>query len=607
MTDQERKRNLNFGSAKDVADETLEFSKNLGSIAKQSQQVLGKFLKRQAENLNSGTVHDPMHISKAFRDLFQEMMKHPGQMLEGQVSLWSDHMRLWQSTARKLAGQTTDPVIKPTKSDKRFRHDGWEQNIVYDYIKQSYLLTTNWVQHMVETVDQGLDPMEARRIEFFTQQYMDMVSPSNFVLTNPEVLEATINERGQNLVRGLQNLMRDLEAGDGNLLIRQTDLDAFELGHNLALTPGKVVYQNDLMQLIQYEPVTKTVYKRPLLIFPPWINKYYILDLQQKNSFIKWMTEQGYTVFIVSWANPDKKTAEKTFEDYMFEGVFGALDAIEQATGEKDVTAIGYCIGGTLLSAALAYMAQVGDTRIKAATFFAAQNDFKHAGDLQIFIDEYQVSSLEDDMNRHDGLLEGSTMATTFNMLRSNDLIWSFVVNNYLLGKDPFPFDLLYWNGDTTNMPHNMHSFYLRECYMKNTLSEGKMVMGGKELHLSDVKIPIFMQSSKEDHIAPAKSVFASAKNFGGQVTFLMAGSGHIAGVINHPDAKKYQYWWNDQNCQTLDEWRDGAVEHPGSWWPQWHKWLSRKSGKKVPARKPGDGKLQVIEPAPGSYVMRKA
>jgi polyhydroxyalkanoate synthase len=384
-------------------------------------------------------------------------------------------------------------------------------------------------------------------------------------------------------------------------------MDAFKLGENIGVTPGKVVYQNDLMQLIQYNPSTDKVLKRPLLIGPPWINKFYILDLKPENSFIRWAVKQGYTVFIASWVNPDSKLAQKTFEDYMREGIFAALDAVASATGINKINTIGYCIGGTLLSATLAYMAATGDDRVNSATFFAAQADFSEAGDLQIFIDDEQLESMRQTMEQAGGVLEGKKMGTTFNMLRANDLIWSFVVSNYLLGKEPAPFDLLYWKSDTTRMPEATHLFYLRQFYKNNALSQGKMSFDNVKLDLGKVKIPIYLQSAKEDHIAPFRSVYKSTKLFKGPIRYIIAGSGHIAGVINPPSAKKYQYWTNDKLPATVEEWQAGAVEHPGSWWGDWDKWLSKLSGRKVPARKPGGGKLKTLGDAPGTYVKVKA
>ncbi|HEX6320446.1 MAG TPA: class I poly(R)-hydroxyalkanoic acid synthase, partial [Burkholderiales bacterium] len=407
---------------------------------------------------------------------------------------------------------------------------------------------------------------------------------------------------GQNLVRGLNNLLSDLERGRGELRISMTDESAFKLGRNVATTPGKVVFQNDLMQLIQYLPTTQEVYRRPLVIIPPWINKYYILDLREKNSFIRWAVAQGHTVFVVSWVNPDARLAQKGFDDYMLEGAIGALDAVEQATGEREVNFIGYCLGGTLLGATLAYLAEKKDRRVKSATFFVSLLDFSQPGELGVFIDEAQVANLEKKMNER-GYLEGSEMASTFNMLRANDLVWSFVVNNYLLGKDPFPFDLLYWNADSTRMPARMHSFYLRNMYIKNLMGvPGGITLAGVPLDLSKVKIPAYFISTVEDHIAPWQTTYKGARYLGGPVRFVLGGSGHIAGIVNPPGAKKYHYWANEAFPASADEWFAGARQVPGSWWDDWQAWIDKHNADtpKVPARTPRDA----LEDAPGSYAM---
>ncbi len=587
-----------------ISDPT-EFGRNLVRVAAQSQEVLSRYLEGKREHPDDDA-NDPMNVANAFSELLKHMATNPGKMMEAQFALWKAQANLWQNSWRRFMGEEVEPVVEPNRGDKRFRDSEWAENAVFDFIKQSYLLTANWLNDTVDEVE-GMDTITRRKVNFYARQFSDAISPSNFILTNPEVLRTTLSSNGENLVKGLDNLLRDLEKGHGKLDISQTDMTKFTVGENIALSPGKVIYQNDLMQLLQFNPRTDEVFERPLLIFPPWINKYYILDLRQDNSFIKWATEKGYTVFVASWVNPDKKLAEKEFRNYMREGVMEALDAVEKATGVKEVNAIGYCIGGTMLTTTLAYMAAKGDNRIKSATFFAAQADFSEAGELQVFIDDEQLDALEHQMESAGGILEGSKMANTFNMLRANDLIWSYVVNNYLLGKDPFPFDLLYWNADTTRMPQKTHLFYLREFYRHNRLAKGEMEIAGEKLDLGKVKIPIFLQSSKTDHIAPYNSIYKSTKLFGGKTKFIIAGSGHIAGVINHPDAKKYQYWTNDELPDEVEDWVAGAKEHPGSWWPEWHKWLSRKSGKKVPARVPGDGKLKPIEDAPGSYVLVKS
>ncbi len=402
----------------------------------------------------------------------------------------------------------------------------------------------------------------------------------------------------------MENFAEDLGPGGGQLSITQTDYNQFTVGENVATAPGKVIFQNDIIQILQFAPSTEQVHEIPLLIFPPWINKFYILDLRPENSMIRWLTGQGFSVFVTSWVNPDARLAAKTFQDYLNEGIYAAVGAVLRQTGAKQINTVGYCIGGTLLSCALAHMAARGDKRIASATFFAAQQDFSEAGDLLIFADDAWLQDLEKRMDAGGGVLAGQTMADTFNALRANDLVWSFFVNNYLMGKEPKPFDLLFWNSDQTRMPKTLHLFYLRKFYVENALAKGELELGGELLDLSKVKTPIFVQSSKEDHIAPARSVYKGARLFGGPVVFTLAGSGHIAGVINAPVAKKcYQHWTNDALPPTLEEWLEGAVEHPGSWWPVWSAWLKTRSGGEVAARDPAKGKLKAIEDAPGSFV----
>ncbi len=578
---------------------------NLIQAASLGQKAASLLLKNEDSEGLSGVASDTKRIGKTILDVASHYVKNPLRIIEAQGQLWNGYIDLVQATTRRLMGQETEPVAQPKRGDKRFRDPDWQNRVVFDVLKQTYLLASQWLDQQVQNT-QGVDEHTRKKGEFYVRQFTDAFSPSNFLLTNPEVLRATLQSNGENLVMGMQHLLEDVERGHGKIQIQQTDMSAFEVGRNIALTPGKVVFQNDLIQLLQYEPTTDKVYKRPLLIFPPWINKYYILDLTAEKSFVKWAVAQGYTVFVVSWVNPDARQSMKSFESYMFEGAYAALDAVEKATGEREVNCIGYCIGGTMLSSTLAHMAAKGDDRIKSATFFATQVDFTEAGDLKVFIDEEQIDKLEAQMEAHGGLLEGSSMASTFNMLRSNDLIWSYVVNNYLLGREPVPFDLLYWNADATRMPAKMHLFYLRECYLRNHLAQGVMELGGERLDLGKVKIPIFLQSSREDHIAPYNSVYKATRLFGGDVQFIVAGSGHIAGVINPPAARKYQYWTSDARPATAKEWLEGAVETPGSWWHHWESWLAPKSGEMVKARKPGDGKLKVLEKAPGSYVLVK-
>ncbi|MFN7192053.1 MAG: PHA/PHB synthase family protein [Rhodospirillales bacterium] len=581
----------------------LQMSQMMTDIAERSQRVVADFLSRQSPMAFGNP--DPLNLGQAFFDMTARMMQNPAKLVQAQISLWQDYMSLWQSTTRKMLGEPSEPVATPAADDRRFKDALWDENYVFDFIKQSYLLSARWLQGRVKEVE-GLDDKTARKVDFYTRQFVDAMAPSNFAMTNPEVVRETLDTGGENLVKGLQNLLGDLERGKGKLQIRMTDMDAFRVGENIAVTPGAVVYRNDLMELIHYKPTTETVVKAPLLIVPPWINKFYILDLREKNSFIKWAVAQGHTVFVISWVNPDSELADATFADYMTKGPLAALDAIEAATGERLVNIIGYCLGGTLTASTLAYMAVKNDKRIASATFFTTMVDFEEAGELSVFIDEEQLAALEEKMHER-GYLEGSDMATTFNMLRANDLIWSFVVNNDLLGKEPFPFDLLYWNADSTRMPAAMHSFYLRQMYQENRLSRGKVKLLGTKIDLTKIDMPVFILSTREDHIAPWKSTYAATQLYAGPTTFCLAASGHIAGVVNPPAAGKYCHWVNDKLPRKPEQWLETATQKPGSWWPLWDEWAKGHGGGMVPARTPGDSKLAVIEAAPGSYVKVKA
>jgi polyhydroxyalkanoate synthase len=600
-------------SAFDAID-SREFARNMVSVGMKSQKLMLDFVARMGHR--EGPI-DPLNISGAMLALAKAMGGDREAVAAAQTEWWNNVMLLWETTARRMLGGEAPAVVEPAPGDRRFKSDAWRQNEIFDFIKQSYLLTANAMQEMVGNLH-GLDEKERGRVAFYTRQFADALAPTNFPLTNPDVLKATIASNGENLVKGLDNLLADIERGQGELSIRQS-ADGFTVGENIATAPGKVVFRNQIMELLQFSPTTDEVHERPLLIFPPWINKYYILDLRPENSFVRWLVGRGYTVFLVSWVNPDADMAQKGFEDYMQDGIFAALDAVEKATGVRDPNCVGYCIGGTLLAATLAYMAAQKETgggdnlsrRIHSATFWAAQTDFSDAGELSVFVDEAQLDALKQKMDSQGGVLPGSKMAGAFNMLRANDLIWSFVINNYLLGKQPMPFDLLYWNSDTTRMPEKLHLSYLRHCYKENALAQGKMKMAGVKLDLSKITVPVYLQSAKEDHIAPANSVFKSVNLFRGPVRFIIAGSGHIAGVINPPAAKKYQYWTNDafgeDGAKNIESWKKGSIEHPGSWWPDWDQWLSKLSGPKVPARQPGDGELKALCDAPGTYVKVKA
>jgi polyhydroxyalkanoate synthase subunit PhaC len=578
-------------------NETQELSRVCQEVAERSSKILGDFAQKQTQSM-SAAVRDEMGIAKAFMDLYSRMAADPALMASVSMNLWMDQTRLWQSSWMKLFGIESQPIAEPAKGDWRFKDDDWSKNFLFDYIKQSYLIAARHIQQAVANVE-GLPPESEKKVAFFTRQYVDALAPSNFLMTNPQVLRETLASGGQNLVRGLNNLLADIEKGGGQLRISMTDETAFQLGGNVATSPGKVVYQTELMQLIQYQPATSEVYRRPLVIVPPWINKYYILDLREKNSFIRWAVERGHTVFVLSWVNPDAKLAQKGFDDYMVEGPLAALDAVARATRQREVNVIGYCLGGTLLGATLGYLAAKGDDRVKSATYFVSLLDFSQPGELGVFIDEQQVANLEKKMNER-GYLEGSEMASTFNLLRANDLVWSFVVNNYLMGKDPFPFDLLYWNADSTRMPARMHSYYLRNMYLKNLMGvPGGINLKGVPIDLSKVTMPSYFISTVEDHIAPWKTTYKGARYLGGTVRFVLGGSGHIAGIVNPPAAKKYHYWASDTLPKTPEEWFAGAKQTPGSWWDDWQRWIDALNGdEKVPARVPANA----LEDAPGGY-----
>ena len=580
----------------------LKLAKTYVEIAQKGANIFCELVNRHGMN-GTPVFEDNLGVTKAFSEVAGQLLADPARLADMQFKIWNDHVALWQASTLHWLGYETNPVIEPGRHDRRFKSETWQQNFIFDYLKQSYLIAA---KHMHETVGpvRGDDGRIAKKVDFYTRQYINALSPSNFVLTNPEVLRETINSHGQSLLKGLDNLLADLERGQWQQLrVKMTDPAAFEVGRNLATTLGKIIYQNDLMQLIQYAPLTDAVYQRPLLIIPPWINKYYILDMREDNSFMRWATAQGHTVFVISWVNPDAKYAAKTLDDYLLEGPLAALAAIEQATGEREVSAIGYCLGGTLLAALLAWLTAQGDDRIRSATLFATMIDFSAPGELEVFIDEEQIAALEKRMKER-GYLEGAEMANTFNLLRANDLIWPFVVDNYLLGKQPFPFDLLYWNSDSTRMPAAMHGFYLRNMYLNNQLREpGGIVLAGVPIDLSKVRTPVYLVSTLEDHISPWLSTYAGALLFPGPVRFVLSGSGHIAGIINPPQARKYCYWTRDELDADPQQWLACADQHPGSWWSDWAAWAMRYAGERVPARVPGAGHLPALEDAPGSYV----
>ena len=586
----------------DRGDDAL--AERIARMIRRSNRLWADALDRQVDTAVRGKrlKPDPLNAVPAFSKIYKDWWDHPNKAMEAATRYWAEQGELWTRATRRALGEEVEPLVEPERGDRRWKDEQWRESPYFDFLKQSYLLTGRWLKEQIEGAE-GLDDRERKKVALLTRNFLDAISPSNYPGTNPEVIRATLAEDGENLVRGLENLLRDLERGHGTLLIQQSEMTAFRVGENMAVTPGKVVHQNDLIQLIQYAPATDEVHATPILIVPPWINKYYILDLNEQKSLIRWLVGQGHTVFVLSWVNPHEAQRDESWESYMKKGAMAALEKVLEETGEEKANLVGYCIGGTLLATMLAWMAAKGDERVQSATFFTAQADFADAGELQAFVDGEVIDTVAQASEEH-GFLAAENMFGAFNSLRANDLIWSFVVNNYLLGKDNFPFDLLYWNSDSTRMPGRVHTFYLDTFYNRNLLAKGELVLDGERLDLGRVTLPIYHVATVEDHIAPAPSAYRAAKLFGSKrQSFVLAGSGHIAGVVNPPALGKYQYWTRQGVAQPdLESWRDGAEETPGSWWPHWDVWLAGQSRRKVPARQPG-AKLGTIEDAPGSYV----
>lgn len=604
-----RKATAGTGEQAGVPFDQEAFAARLAELQEtlaQSQKVLETWIEKLPQQL--GRDPDPLHVGPLAAETIAGLMAKPEALLAFQQRYWEGQLRLWQYLAARLKGEEPEPVARPPRGDRRFRHPAWSENPFFDYLKQSYLLLVDSWQEALAHLD-DLPPKDRARAAFFLRQWLDALSPSNFPFTNPEVVEETIKSRGENLVRGIRNFLADLERGRGELMIRMTDEQAFRLGENIAATPGKVVFRNELFELIQYAPVTETVHARPLLIYPPWINKYYILDLTPEKSFVRWCVERGITVFMVSWVNPDARYRDKGLADYMLDGQIRALEVVRAITGGEKVNVIGYCVAGTLLAATLAWLAaKERAEEIESATFLTAQVDFSEAGELCLFVDEDQLESLNERMERQ-GYLDAQAMFSTFNMLRANDLIWSFYVNNYLLGREPPPFDLLYWNADSTNLPARLHREYLRWMYLENRLVQpGGITLAGVPIDLGRIRTPVFIQAAREDHIAPPRSVYKLTWHLKGSKRFVLAGSGHIAGVVNPPAAGKYQYWTRRPPYpRDFRRFLETAEEHPGSWWPHWHDWLKRHLGEEVPAREPGSPDFPPLADAPGEYVRVRA
>ena len=588
-----------------LAEQGEAFAKNIAEATELSQQIWLRMMQGQMD-ADAPTEADPLNLAPSYGELLRVLFDNPKQVADATLEYWQAQAALMQRSTLKWLGAESVPDVKlphMASAGKRFEHRQWQENALFEFVKQSYLLASGAVQDAVHSVGE-MAPKERRKVDFFTRQFLEAMNPANFFALNPEVLEATAAQKGENLVRGLKMMLEDVERGKGKLLIRQTDMTAFEVGRDVAITPGSVIWQNDVLQLIQYAPSTENVQKTPVLFIPPWINKYYILDLNPKKSLVKWLVEQGHTVFMISWVNPDEARKGETWDSYM-QAALAAIDKVLAETGVESVNLASYCIGGTLTGTLLAWLNKKGDKRVASATFFTSQLDFEDAGDLQVFVDEQTVQLVDGQMEK--GYLPASAMANAFNMLRSNDLIWSYVVNNYMLGKEPFPFDLLYWNADSTAMPAHVHHFYLEQFYTRNNFAKDELVVQNSPVKLADITVPVYHVASKEDHIAPAHSVFRGAQMMThAAVRFVVAGSGHIAGVVNPPAAGKYQFWSNDdESAEGLESWLAGATETPGSWWGDWDTWLKELSAQQVPARAPG-AVLGALEPAPGGFVKRR-
>ena len=576
------------------------------SLVLRTQKLSIDTISSHMEDLSAGG-HDPFDLIRPYSAWLGQLSREPVHFTRAANNYWQKNIRLYRSIWQQLLGLNTEPLAEPDEKDRRFHDSAWSESPYFDFIKQSYLLFAEFAEECFSDTT-TLDEQELDKLKFFTQQWVDAIAPTNFAVTNPLVIKEALRTKGTSLFEGYKNFLRDWEQSGRQFNVRLSDPEAFELGKNIATTPGKIVFQNEFFQLIQYCPSTDQVLREPLLVIPPWINKYYILDLRPENSFLSWCVGQGHTVLVISWINPDASYAETTFEHYMVDGIYAALNAIEQSTGESQINAVGYCIGGTLLAATLAHMASVGDQRIRTATFLTTLIDFSDPGEIRAFIDNGQIRKLESRM-RQNGYLEGSAMSSAFSMLRANDLIWSAFISNYLMGKEAPAFDLLHWNADSTRLPEAMHSFYLRNMYLDNLLCRpGGLELGGESLDIGRIDVPVYFLSTVEDHIAPWRSTYRGAQLFSGPVRFVLGGSGHIAGVVNPPSKNKYHYYAHSQGLdEDPDVWLNQASQHSGSWWPDWHQWVKMISAGFDQPREPGvHSDFPAIEDAPGSYVKRR-
>ncbi len=587
-----------------------QFYELFNSITNKSQDLLHSYINGKMGFLKSSDLALFNDAAQSFSHALTNIVSDPQKLIDAQMSFYQSYMALFANAAARMMGEEVTPVFEATHKDRRFRDELWKENYVFDFIKQSYLLTSKWLHNTIDASEDG-DAELAKKLDFYTNQYLDAISPSNFIMTNPEVLKETLQTNGQNLVNGFKNLLEDFKEG-GSLDISMTDKSAYVVGKDLAITPGHVVFENELLQLIMYSPTTAKVHKNPVLIISPWINKYYILDMRPDNSFVKWMVDQGYTVFITSWANADESLSHITFEDYLAKGSLAAIDAVKKATQSKEINIIGYCIGGTLTAITLAYLAKHKKLdSITSATLLTTEVDFSDPGELGLLISDSSITSIEKS-GEEKGYFNGKSMGNIFRMLRANDLVWSFVINNYLLGKEPLPFDLLFWNSDCTNLPIKMHSYYLRNMYRENNLIEkDKLTFLNTPIDVSLVTTPTYLLSTTEDHIAPWKGTYKTTELFSGPKKFVLSGSGHIAGVVNPPAKRKYGYRCEEKSSSRYpknpEKWLEKTTAHEGSWWKDWDKWMkdNHYTGGEIDARSADTICLEPIEKAPGRYVLK--
>ena len=582
----------------DLSRYLSEFNEIFNSVIKDG--MLNKLQTGQFDFLDPASLEGPSQLFK------QGINLDPTALLETQVNFMQDQVKLWQQTTLSLLGGQLehDDVIKVERGDKRFKNEQWSKNPLFNHIKQAYLLNSKFIKGLGDSMS-FKDKETEQQLKFYLRQFSNSLSPTNFAATNPEVCKEIIDSKGQNLVNGLKNFLADIEKSPTSMLsVSLTDSEAFTPGVNVAISPGQVVFQNDLVQLIQYDANTKKVQQTPLLLIPPFINKFYIMDLSEKNSLVKWLTEQGFTVFMISWVNPTRELAHKNFEDYMTEGVVAARDAITGITGEKAVNAIGYCVGGTLLACAQAYLITSKATPFKSTSYFTSLMDFSKPGEPGVYLNEQFMEALDKNA-QHAGYCDGRTIAVGFSLLRENNLYWSYFVNNYLMGKDPAPFDLLYWNSDSSNLSAAVVSFYSQNMYLNNKLIEPEgITLAGVPIDLRKIDTPAFFVSTINDHIAVWEGTYPGALAHSGDTQFVLAGSGHIAGIINPPEGNKYGYWTNKNLPENAEKWMESSEAHEGSWWPHWAEWAKKLSGKLVPARVAGSHEeYPALEPAPGSYV----